>query len=217
MRHSQEVRPSYLLLSLRSLAAALLRGRLRRLIQRQVLFHLGPSLLLRRDLRIQERVDLSGRPRLLAREELALPCLDGLAVLGHLKLRRWHDLALGPDALESPIFLLRRVLLLPRAVVERFAGVLGGRLGPNERLGQLGDHHLLRLGAAPVADLAVPLLVHALVDEGADARDLDVVDMVEVVAQVELVELEGDDEGREVGRLLGQRADKCDDVVWPGG
>lgn len=41
--------------------------------------------------------------------------------------------------------------------------------------------------------------------------------MVEVVAQVELVELEGDDEGREVGRLLGERADECDDVVWPDG
>lgn len=64
--------------------------------------------------------------------------------------------------------------------------------------------------------MAVLLAGPELVDEGADCGYFDVVNVPEVIAHVELVELEGHDEGREVGGLPWFRADEGDDMVGAG-
>ena len=52
-----------------------------------------------------------------------------------------------------------------------------------------------------------------LVDKGANRENLDVVDVVEVVAQIQLVEFEGDGEGRQVWWLLWQWPEKGNHMV----
>lgn len=108
----------------------------------------------------------------------------------------------------------RLLHLAEEGVVELLAVLLGGRLRPDKRLDQLGNHHLLRARPVPLADHAVLGRDRGLVDEGAHRRHVDVVGVEEVVAQVELVERQRHDKGREVWRHLRLGSDEGHDVVW---
>lgn len=77
-----------------------------------------------------------------------------------------------------------------------------GNVRPLERLRELDDHDLLRLGAVPRVRAADALNKRHLADVRADFGDLDVVEVPEVVPEVEFGEGERDAEAGFVGRQM---------------
>ena len=54
-----------------------------------------------------------------------------------------------------------------------------------------------------------------MLDVGTDAEGADAVEVEEVIADVELVEVERDDEFGDIWWGVGAWTDHCDDEVWP--
>ncbi|KAL1849689.1 hypothetical protein VTK73DRAFT_9828 [Phialemonium thermophilum] len=132
----------------------------------------------------------------------------------HLLLGPQRDLPLAPirRLLELQRPLVRQ--LLPQAVVEVLEVLAAQRLRPDERLLQLHHHHLLRQRSVRGAP-GEPRQRALGLDEGSDRQHLDVVRVPQVVAHVELVEVQRHLEGRQLGRLLRVRADKGNDMARP--